>query len=261
MDSHVDFPRVVLHRTLNLLLSLRGLIALAFAVFMLLAGAFFLDAFMQQGTVFGELMDLFLAKPDFKFQWIFFDSALSKLVTLFVAPLFVFDAVSGDKSGERIGLLLSRPLSRTQYMLVNLASATLAFGTVFFSVMLPGYFLIRQGVPQLTIEAYLATCVLMFLLGFFTICLVLLISTLSKRNIVSFIASFGVMAFFMTPNASKYSSDALMDLAKATPHYYATYFTTHAVDPGLYALYAVVIILFSLPFLGLAILKFRGEDL
>jgi ABC-type transport system involved in multi-copper enzyme maturation permease subunit len=204
---------------------------------------------------------LFNDNPEYKFQWMFFDSALSKLVTLFVAPLFIFDAVSGDRSGDRLGLLLSRPITRVQYMLINLASATLAFGIVFFGIMQPGFLLIGPEVPGLTYTSYLATSFLMFLLGFFTICLVLLLSTLSKSNLISFIASFGIMSFLMTPNAAKYSSDTLMAIAKATPHYYATYFTTHPLEPGLYIFFAILIVLFSIPFLNFAIARFLSEDL
>jgi ABC-type transport system involved in multi-copper enzyme maturation permease subunit len=217
--------------------------------------------FMAEGSVIGELVQLFNDNPEYKFQWMFFDGALSKLVTLFVAPLFVFDAVSGDRTGERLGLLLSRPITRTQYMLVNLFSASLAFGIVFFGIMVPAFFMISPSIPELTFGSYMATAVLMYFLGFFTIGFILLISTLSKSNLISFIASFGIMSIFMTPNASKYTSDAMLAIAKFTPHYYATYFTTHAVEPGMYLLCAAVIILMALPFIALAIFKFRREDL
>jgi len=261
MDRKAGLARVVVRRAVGLLLSFRGMVAVCFMAFIVLAGAYFLDAFTQAGTVIGELVKIFEGHPEFEFGWLFFDGTLTKLVTLFVAPIFAFDAVSGDRSGERLGLLLSRPLSRSQYMLVNLASSTLAFGTVFFAVMLPGYVLISPGVPELAAGAYVATCALMFLLGFFAICFALMVSTLVKSNLVSFVATFGSMAVLMTPNAMKYTSDGLMELAKATPHYYATYFTTHAVEPGLYALCAVIIVVFSLPFLALAVLKLQREDL
>ena len=55
--------------------------------------------------------------------------------------------------------------------------------------------------------------------------------------------------------------DAMMTLAKITPHYYASYFTTNDVTAGLYMGHILVIILFSIPFLALAIMKFRKEDL
>ncbi len=261
MANQVNILRITVHRAMNLLLSMRGVLALLIAFYMALAGAYFMDMFMQEGTVIGALLELFNDNPEFQFQWMFFDSALSKLVTLFVAPLFIFDAVSGDRSGERIGLLLSRPITRTQYMLVNMFSAALAFGIVFFGIMAPAFFMISPSIPELTLGSYMATAVLMYLLGIFTISFILLISTLSKSNLVSFIAAFGIMSFYMTPNASKFSSDAMMSVAKFTPHYYATYFTTHAVEPGMYLLCIAVIILMALPFLALAILKFKREDL
>ena len=261
MASQVNISHIIIQRAINLLLSMRGVLALLIALYMALAGAYFMDLFMQEGSVIGALMELFNDNPEYQFQWMFFDSALSKLVTLFVAPLFIFDAVSGDRSGERLGLLLSRPITRARYMLVNLFSAALAFGIVFFGIMLPAFLLISPSIPELTFTSYLATAVLMYLLGVFTISLVLLLSTLSKSNLISFIASFGIMSLFMTPNASKYSSDAMMSVAKFTPHYYATYFTTHAVEPGMYLLCIAVIILMALPFLALAILKLRSEDL
>jgi ABC-type transport system involved in multi-copper enzyme maturation permease subunit len=261
MDNEVNFVAVVWHRTYRLLFSVRGVIALLMSVYMLVAGAYFLDALMEAGTVTGELYALFIDRPEMKFQWFFFDGALSKLVTIFVAPLFIFDAVSGDRSGERMGIVLSRPITRVRYMLFHLVSATLAFGIVFFGTLLPGYFLIQPQVPELTAGAYLATTVLMFLLGFFALCVALLVSTLARSNLVSFIVSFGLFSFLMLPNASKYSSDALLNLAKATPHYYSTYFTTNNLEAGLFIAYAVVVVLFALPFLALAIFKFRKEDL
>lgn len=261
MDNRVNFIAMVWHRTINLLFSLRGLIALVMSIYMVIAGAYLLDALGGAGTVYGELLAIFNANPDMRFQWFFFDGALSKLITLFVAPLFIFDAVSGDKKGERVGILLSRPISRVQYMLLNLVSATLAFGIVFFGTMIPGYFMIQPQVPELTAGAYLATTTLMFLLGFFALCVALLISTVARSNLVSFIATFGLFSFLMLPNAMKYSSDALMYAAKATPHYYSTYFTTNSIDVGLYIAFAVVILLFALPFLVLAIIKFWKDDL
>lgn len=261
MDNKVNFFAVILHRTYRLLFSVRGLIAVLMSVYMVVIGAYFLDALMQAGSVYGELLAIFNANPDLEFQWFFFDGALSKLITIFVAPIFIFDAVSGDKSGERVGIVLSRPITRVQYMLIYLISASLAFAIVLFGALIPGYLIIHPQVPALAIGPYLATCGLMFLLGFFTLCVALLISTVARSNLVSFLASFGLFAFLMLPNASKYASDALLNAAKATPHYYSTYFTTNSFDGGLYAVFALVIILFALPFLALAILKFRNEDL
>jgi ABC-type transport system involved in multi-copper enzyme maturation permease subunit len=260
MDDAVNLPKIVIHRAIAMILSVRGVLALLVAFYMAMASAFFLDAFIAEGSVIGELMELFNDNPEFKFLWMF-ESALTKLVTLFVAPLFVFDAVSGDRSGERLGLILSRPITRTQYMVVNLASSTLAFGIVFLGIMTPAFLFISPKVPELTFTAYMATVFLMYLLGFFTIAFVLMLSTFSKSNLISFIASFGIMSFLMVPNASKYSSDAFMAISKLTPHYYATYFTTHAVEPGLYLLFAAIIVLFAIPFIALAIFKFRREDL
>ncbi len=261
MDNKVNFIAVVWHRTINLLFSVRGLIALLMSIYMIVAGAYLVNALGGAGTVYGELLAILNDRPDMRFQWFFFDGALSKLVTILTAPLFIFDAVSGDKSGGRMGIVLSRPITRVQYMLLNLVSATLAFGIVFFGTLIPGYFIIQPQVPELTAGAYFATCALMFLLGFFALCVALLISTMSRSNLISFLASFGLFSFLMLPNASKYSSDALMNLAKATPHYYSTYFTTNSIEPGLYVAHAVVIMLFSLPFLALAIVKFRKGDL
>lgn len=261
MDRKVNFVALILHRTWRLLFSIRGAIALLMSVYMIVAGAFFLDALLEAGTVYGELVSLFNSRPDFRFQWFFFDGALSKLVTIFVAPLFIFDSVSGDKKAERIGILLSRPITRVQYMLLHLTSATLAFAVVFFGALTVGYFAIQPQVPELTPAAYFATVILMFLLGFFVLCVALLISTLVKSNLVSFIATFGLFSFLMLPNAMKYSSDEVWAAAQMTPHYYSTYFTTNNLEAGLFVGYAVIIILFSLPFLALAILKFRNEDL
>ena len=261
MGSSVNFIAVILNRTWRLLFSVRGAIALFMSVYMIVAGSFFLDALLQAGTVYGELVSLFNSRPDFRFQWFFFDGALSKLVTIFVAPLFIFDAVSGDKKTERIGILLSRPITRVQYMLLNLISATLALALVFFGTLIPGYFVIQPQVPELTAAAYFATGFLMFLLGFFVLCVALLISTLAKSNLVSFIATFGLFSFLMLPNAMKYSSDEVWAAAQMTPHYYSTYFTPNNLEVGLFIGYALIIVLFSLPFLVLAILKFRNEDL
>ncbi len=260
MDN-VNLIAIVWHRAMNNLFSIRGLIALLMSIYMIVIGAYMMDALMEAGTVTGELYTLFMDNPDMKFQWFFFDGALIKMVTMFTAPLFIFDAVSGDKKGERIGILLSRPITRVQYMIINLASAILAFGIVFFGTMIPGYFSIQPQVPGLTIEAYMATTGLMFLLGVFALCLALFISTISKSNLISFIMVFGTFSFLMLPNAMKYNSDAFLALSKATPHYYASYFTTHDVTAGSYIAYAVIIILLSLPFLALSIMKFRNEDL
>ena len=260
MDK-VNFPAIVWNRTFNLIFSIRGLIALLMSIYMVIAGAYLIDVLMESSTVYGELITLFNNRPDMQFQWFFFDGALMKLVTIFTAPLFIFDAVSGDKKGERIGILLSRPITRVQYMLINLISATLAFGIIFFGTLIPGYFAIQPQVPDLTLGAYLATCSLMFLLGFFALCVTLLISTISKSNLISFIMAFGLFSFLMLPNAMKYNSDTFMDLAKATPHYYASYFTTHDITAGLYVGYVLLILLFGIPFLALAIMKFQKEDL
>ena len=116
-------------------------------------------------------------------------------------------------------------------------------------------------VPELTAGAYLATAGLMYLLGIFTICVALFISTLAKSNLMSFLIGFGTFSFLMLPNTMKYNSDALLALAKLTPHYYATYFTTHEVTAGLYIGYVLVILLFCVPFLALAIMRFKNEDL
>ena len=260
MDK-VNFPAIVWNRTFNLIFSIRGLIALLMSIYMVIAGAYLIDVLMESSTVYGELITLFNNRPDMQFQWFFFDGALMKLVTIFTAPLFIFDAVSGDKKGERIGILLSRPITRVQYMLINLISATLAFGIIFFGTLIPGYFAIQPQVPDLTLGAYLATCSLMFLLGFFALGVTLLISTISKSNLISFIMAFGLFSFLMLPNAMKYNSDTFMSLAKATPHYYASYFTTHDITAGYYVGYAVLIVVFALPFLALAIMKFNKEDL
>ena len=260
MDK-VNFPAIILNRTFNLIFSIRGLIALLMSIYMVIAGAYLIDVLTESSTVYGELITLFNNRPDMQFQWFFFDGALMKLVTMFTAPLFIFDSVSGDKKGERIGILLSRPITRSQYMLINLISATLAFGILFFGTLIPGYFAIQPQVPDLTFSAYLATCGLMFLLGFFVLCVALLISTISKSNLISFIIAFGLFSFMMLPNAMKYNSDTFMSLAKATPHYYASYFTTHDITAGHFVGYAVLIVLFALPFLALAIMKFRKEDL
>jgi len=249
------------HRTTRLLFSLRGLLALLFTIYMLIAIVYFLDEFMSSGTVIGELVALFNARPDLQFQWAFFDSGMSKLVTIFVAPLFVFDSISGDRSGERLGLILSRPISRTQYIIINLVSGLLAFGIVYFGVLIPGYWAISPSVPELELGAYLSTMVLMYMLGAVTMTAVMLLSSISKSNLISFIAAFGAMSFFMLPNAMKYSSDVFMDLARATPHYYATYFTTNDIEVGQYILHAVLILLFTIPFLALTIWKFGKEDL
>ena len=259
--NKVNIPVIVWNRAINLIFSVRGLIALLMSIYMVTAGAYLMDALMEAGTVTGELYTLFMDNPDMKFQWFFFDGALTKLVTMFTAPLFIFDAVCGDKKGEKIGILLSRPITRIQYMFINLGSATLAFSIIFFGTLIPGYLAIHPQIPELTAGAYFATCILMFLLGVFALCVALFISTFAKSNLISFIMAFGVFSFLMLPNALKYNSDGMMSLAKITPHYYATYFTTHDVTAGLYIGHALAIILLCLPFLVLAIMKFRNEDL
>ncbi len=261
MDNKVNFPVIIWNRAFNLIFSIRGLIALLMSVYMVIAGAYLIDVLMESSTVYGELIELFNSRPDLRFQWFYFDGALTKLVTLFTAPLFIFDAVCGDKKAERIGILLSRPITRVQYMIINLGSATLAFSILFFGTLIPGYFAIQPQVPELSAGAYFATTGLMFLLGFFTLCVALLISTFAKSNLVSFIIAFGLFSFLMLPNTMKYNSDAMLALAKITPHYYATYFTTHDVTAGLYLGHILAIILLSLPFLVLAIWKFKSEDL
>ncbi len=261
MDNKVNYPVIIWNRALTLIFSVRGLIALLMSIYMVIAGAYLIDTLMESSTIYGELINLFNDNPDMRFQWFFFDGALTKLVTLFTAPLFIFDAVCGDKKGERIGILLSRPITRTQYMFINLGSASLAFSIMFFGTLIPGYFVIQPQVPALTAGAYLATAGLMYLLGIFTLCVALFISTLAKSNLISFLIGFGTFSFIMTPNAMKYNSDALLALAKFTPHYYATYFTTHEVTAGLYIGYMLVMILFCVPFMALAIMKFKKEDL
>ncbi|MCK5039180.1 MAG: hypothetical protein KAS16_08795 [Thermoplasmata archaeon] len=261
METKVNFPVIIWQRTLNLLFSVRGLIALLMSVYMVVAGAYLIDMLMESSTIYGELINLFNDRPDLRFQWFFFDGALTKLVTLFTAPLFVFDAVCGDKKAERIGILLSRPISRVQYMFINLGSAILAFSILFFGALGPGYFAIQPQVPELTAGAYFGTAGLLWLLGVFTLCVALLISTMVKSNLLSFIISFGLFSFYMLPNTMKYNSDAMLAAAKITPHYYATYFTTNDVTAGLYIGHALVIIIMCLPFLALAIWKFKSEDL
>ncbi|MFH0816676.1 MAG: ABC transporter permease subunit [Methanobacteriota archaeon] len=259
--GEANIARLTLHTARRLLLSLRGLLAILFSLWMVLAVAYLYDSVMGSGSALGELVDVFSTNPQSEIQWFLFDSGLTKLVTLFVAPMFVFDAVSGDRSKERLGMILSRPITRRDYILSKLAGASVAFGIIFFSVMALGFPLYQQKVPELDAGAYFATVALMYLLGVFSMCVVLMLSVLSRNNLISFIAAFGIMSVFMLPNASKYSSSAFMEAAKLTPHYYATYFTTHNLDALLYAGFALAIVAFSIPFLAISVWKFKGEDL
>jgi len=258
MSNEVRFWSIVWHSTMRLVFSFRGLIALLFSIFMVAMVALVFDKLPQ---AFFELLKLFTPNPDLQFQWFLFDNSISKLITLFIAPIFIFDAISGDRNDDRFGLMLSRPITRTQYLLMRLFSASLAFGIIFIPTIALGYPAFTNIVPTLTPVSYFGTTILVYLLGFFTMSVGLLVSTLTKKSIVSFIAMFGVMAFFMLPNAMKYSSDTLSDIAMATPHYYATYFTSRPFDGLSCAGFAVVIVLFSLPFILVTTWKFRKESL
>lgn len=258
MDNEVHLWMLVWHSTIRSVISLRGLMALTFSIFMIAMAAFVYDRLPQ---AFFELLKLFTPNPDLQFQWFLFDNSLSKLITLFIAPIFIFDAIAGDRADERLGLILSRPITRTQYLLMKLFSASLAFGIIFLPTMALGYPIFTNIVPALSPASYFGTSILVYLLGFFTMSVGLLVSTLTKRRIVSFMAMFGLMAFLMLPNAMKYTSDALSGLAMATPHYYATYFTSRPFDALLCAGFAVLIVLFSLPFILVTTWKFRKESL
>lgn len=258
MPRKVRFLNLVWHSAVRLIFSPRGLIALLFSVFMLaMIGA----VFDKLPPAFFEILKLFASDPGVQFQWLMFDNSLSKLITLFIAPMFIFDAISGDRGDDRFGMMLSRPITRTEYLLMKLFSATLAFGIIFLPTMALGYPVFTSIVSTLTPASYFGTSILIFLLAFFTMSVGLLVSEMTKRSIVSFIAMFGLMAVLMMPNASKYTSDAINDLAMFTPHYYATYFTSQPFDGLLCAGFAVVILLFSLPFITLSIWKFRKESL
>jgi ABC-type transport system involved in multi-copper enzyme maturation permease subunit len=241
-----------------LILSVRGLIVLLFSVFMVTMMAFVYD---KLPPAFFELFRLFTSDPDLQLQWLLFDNSLSKLITLFLAPMLIFDAVSGDRADDRFGLMLSRPMTRAQYQSIKLLSAFLAFGAIFLLTMAIGFPVFTSISPTLTPISYFGTSVLICLLAFFTMSVGILVSTLTRKSIVSFIALFGLMSVLMLPNAMKYTSGSFNDVAMATPHYYATYFTSHAFDPFLCAGYAVIIVLFSLPFILAAIWKFNKEDL
>jgi len=189
------------------------------------------------------------------------DNFLSKLITLFIAPIFIFDAISGDRGDERLGLILSKPITRAQYLLMRLLSASFAFGIVFLPILALGFPAFKNIVPTLTLESYFGTSLLVYLLGFFSMSVGILVSTLTRRSVISFIAMFGLMAFFMLPNAMKYTSDTLSSIAMATPHYYATYFTSRPFDALLCVGFAALIILFSLPFILVTVWKFKKGNL
>lgn len=258
MGNEIRLGNLIYCATFRLVFSIRGLIALLFSIYMVTMIAYIYD---RLPDTFFELIRLFTEDSGLEFQWFLFDNGLSKAVTIFVAPLFIFDAVSGDRSDDRFGLMLARPITRTQYMLMKLLSAFFAFGIVFLPIMALGYPVFVDIVETLTPASYFGTILLLYLLAFFTLCVGLLISTLTKNTLVSFLALFGLMAIIMLPNASKYSSEALEKAAMATPHYYATYFTSHAMDALTYIGFAIVIVLFSLPFLFLTIWKFKKESL
>lgn len=258
MTGEVRLSSIIWHSSLRLVFSIRGLIALLFSIAMISMIAFVFD---KLPPAFFEILRLFTTDPALQFQWLLFDNALSKLITLFIAPIFIFDAISGDRGDDRLGLMLSRPISRTRFLLVKLLSSTLAFGIIFLPVMVLAYPVFTANILALGPVTYFATSLLVFLLAFFAMSVGLLVSTITKRSIVSFIAMFGLMTFLMLPNASKYTSDEMNSLAMATPHYYATYFTSHAFDVASCIVYAVVILLFSLPTLIVTILKFGREDL
>jgi ABC-type transport system involved in multi-copper enzyme maturation permease subunit len=258
MAEELRYWPLIWHSAQRLIFSIRGIIALLFSFYFIGIVAWMYN---DLPPAFFELYTLFTSEPGLQFQWFFFDNALTKMVTIFVAPIFIFDAVSGDRDGERFGLMLSRPINRTQYMFMKLISAFLAFTVVFLITMVVGYPIFRNIVANLSLTSYFGTVFLIILLGFFAMCVTLLISTLMKKNLVSFIVTFGVMAFLMMPNAMKFTSPTFDNVAMATPHWYATYFTSHGMDTFLFIGFAVVIILFSLPFLWLSIWRFKKADL
>ncbi len=230
-----------------------------FTIYMIVAIGWFYDAIAT--TALGEILNIFTTQES-QFQWFVFDSALVKLTTLFVAPIFVFDAISGDRHQERLGLYLSRPISRTQHVLVRTLSAFVAFGIVYLPLISLGYLQFTTIVPGLTPGPYFATSFLLYLLAFFSMSVGIFISVVSKNNMVSFLATFGIMSFAMLPNAMKYSMPAMETAAIATPHYYATYFIKPGnLDALSYIGIMLVMILFCLPFLYLAIWRFNKEDL
>ncbi|MCK4717063.1 MAG: ABC transporter permease subunit [Thermoplasmata archaeon] len=265
MDSQVNFSAMIWHRTFRIIFSLRGLIAILFSFYFIGAIAWMLPTITEQGGVIAEIWKTF--SSDLAFSWLLFDGALSKLVSIFIAPLFVFDAISGDKTGERMPIIMSRPITRTQYVLMKLSSGMLAFTLLFLPIMGIGYFVFSGLVEGgLDVANYFATCILFVALAFFCMAVCLLISALVKKNLVSFLAAFGLMSIAMTANASKNTSDALLASAQLTPHYYATYFASPFPEPHDLEIMPflgclVVIILFALPFLYLTILKFKKEDL
>jgi len=232
--------------------------ALLLSIFMIAMAA---SVYNQLPPAFFELLKLFTPNPDLQFQWFLFDNFLSKLITLFIAPIFIFDAISGDRGDERLGLILSKPITRAQYLLMRLLSASFAFGIVFLPILALGFPAFKNIVPTLTLESYFGTSLLVYLLGFFSMSVGILVSTLTRRSVISFIAMFGLMAFFMLPNAMKYTSDTLSSIAMATPHYYATYFTSRPFDALLCVGFAALIILFSLPFILVTVWKFKKENL
>jgi len=258
MTEEIRYGTLIWHTTIRLLFSIRGLIALLFSVYFVGMVAYM---YSDLPDAFFEIYKLFTTDTGLQFQWFFFDNALTKMVTIFVAPIFIFDAVSGDRGGERFGLLLSRPIDRKKYMFNKLISAFFAFTVVFMIIMAVGYPIFNNIVSNLTLASYFGTSLLVITLAWFTMCVGLLISTLSKKNLVSFIVTFGVMAFWMLPNAMKFTSDAFNNAAMATPHWYATYFTSHSMDLLLFIGFAGIIVLYSLPFIYLAIWKFRKADL
>jgi len=258
MGNEVRLGYMIWHSTFRLVFSIRGLIALLFSAYMMIMVAVIYDKLPE---TFFELIRVFTNDPELQFHWLFFDNAISKAVTIFVAPILIFDAVSGDRSDDRFGLILSRPITRTQYLLTKLISTFLAFGLVFMPVMALGYPAFDSILDTISPVSYFGTSLLLYLLAFFTLCVGLLISTLTKNSLVSFLVILGLMSFIMLPNASKYSSEAMEDAAMATPHYYATYFTSHAMDGLTYIVFAIVIMLFSLPILFFTIWKFKKESL
>jgi len=136
MGNEVRLGYMIWHSTFRLVFSIRGLIALLFSAYMMIMVAVIYDKLPE---TFFELIRVFTNDPELQFHWLFFDNAISKAVTIFVAPILIFDAVSGDRSDDRFGLILSRPITRTQYLLTKLISAFLAFGLVFLPIMALGY--------------------------------------------------------------------------------------------------------------------------
>lgn len=241
------------------LFSLRTLLALLFTLFMV-----FFTPYVYKNSppeLFNLLAYWVRERPELLFSWFWFDNALTKMCTILVAPIFVFDSISGERGSGTLEIYLSKPIERKSYILTKIISASIIFGIIYFFSMAVAYFYFGYQDIALSAERFVITAFLLWLLSVFTMSVGVLISLLTKKSVTSFLAIFGLMAILIVPSASKYTSDFLEEISKLTPHYYATYFAVETIEPLTVAAYILIILIFAAIPAVLAILKFRREDI